>query len=174
MRHGADHLRGGEILFWLARRVHFGDDHFVRILEGAGKIQEESSGCASRCAAARPPRCRCSGIAGARSCERCLDLGGMVGIVIKDADAVHLAAQLEAPPGAGELAQGAGRLISGSPSTSAIARTASALRTLCLPGICSETSTELSPALPGWRKRQSHIRRAGWAVLPAPSPTAGC
>ena len=41
MRHGTDDLGGGEILFGFARRVDFGNDDFISVLEGACKIKEE-------------------------------------------------------------------------------------------------------------------------------------
>src|SRR5215213_6935126 len=95
MRHGAYDLSRSEIFFRLTRRVYFCDNDLIGVLECPCKFQEKSFG--ARIGMWLPhcpnPSFR---ITSTRAGKRCYDLGGMMGIIIDDADTIHFSAQLEA------------------------------------------------------------------------------
>ena len=114
-----------------------------------------------------------------RTFERCLDLSWMVGIIHRNADAVRLAAQLEAPPGACKtFTQGAcAAIVRSHPSASAIARTAGAhcKHYVCLRIWQRSLPPKSNPALPRLvEATKSNPARATLGYTSGPSPVGGC
>src|SRR6266540_1778593 len=108
MWHGADNLGRGKVFFWFARRIDFGDNDFIRILESTCKFKKESL--RTRIGVRLPDCPEVSlGITSTCTLQRRHDLGGMMSIIIEDADAVHLPTQLEATSCACEFRECLGR-----------------------------------------------------------------
>ena len=148
-----------------------GPQRTPRRTRGSGRTGAAGTG---RAPCGRRPRS-----AGGR--QRRADLGGMVGVVVKDPHSPGFALEFEAPGRAGEVAQGEPRQRRvPRPVRAATANAAAAFRALCRPGTCSARSNRPSAAdtdnVAGTAVVELEVRVAGGAVQqhPGVARLAGC